>query len=77
MENFPDVKLFLEEKAIIQLKQIENLSEYVEDLLKNPEKAHEIGNKASHIVQRSKGSTIKNIEIFKNFINESSKEFLL
>ncbi|WP_372366610.1 3-deoxy-D-manno-octulosonic acid transferase [Candidatus Uabimicrobium sp. HlEnr_7] len=61
MQNFPDVKLFVEKKIILQIKCEEELYKALWDLLKSPSRITDIGNQAALQVEQLQGSVEKNL----------------
>jgi len=68
MHNFPDARVFLEQDALIQIMRAEDLAASISSLLKAPEIRKEIGHKAQAIVEASKGSVWKNLDLCKQFL---------
>ncbi len=68
MQNFPDIRVFLEQNAIIQIKNISELTPKIIELLESSEISENIGNKAKMIVEQSKGSTEKNMELCQSLL---------
>lgn len=61
MQNFPDVKLFVEKKIILQIKCEEELYKTLWDLLKSPSVIKNMGNQAALQVKELQGSVEKNL----------------
>ncbi|BBM83580.1 3-deoxy-D-manno-octulosonic acid transferase [Candidatus Uabimicrobium amorphum] len=61
MQNFPDVKLFVEKKIILQIKCEEELYKTLWDLLKSPSVITDMGNQAALQVKELQGSVEKNL----------------
>lgn len=63
MFNFRDiVDAFLERNACIQVRNQDELAEAIKDLLHNPYKIQELGNRASELVIQNQGATKRNLE---------------
>lgn len=62
MQNFPDIKLFVEKKTILQIKSKEELYNTLHFLLKSPTKIIEMGNQAALLVRELQGSIAKNLD---------------
>lgn len=63
MENFPDVVSFLQENALIQIQNKEDLHVVVTKLFRDKEYRKQIGERAKKIVENSKGSADKNLQL--------------
>ncbi|NUM33825.1 MAG: 3-deoxy-D-manno-octulosonic acid transferase [Candidatus Brocadiae bacterium] len=63
MHNFPDIRIFLEESALVQLENTQNLTKTLGLLLQDKEWNKSLGIKAQKIVQKSQGCTKKNIDL--------------
>lgn len=67
MQNFRDIsELFLNNKAAIQVKNETELIENIKTLLKNPEQAAQLGQRARDLVSKNSGATAKNLEFIKS-----------
>lgn len=63
MENFPDIRTFLDQKGIVQLKKVEDLLPTLRHLLENHREREELGRKAQSLVLASQGSSQRNCEL--------------
>lgn len=69
MDNFKSiVEMFLREKAIIQVQNVDELYQKIYELLRNPQQINLIGNLARNIVQKNQGATMKTIDLIKKFL---------
>ena len=67
--NFKEeVDLLLQKNAAIMVETEEELCRTIEDLIKNPEKAKDIGQKAQDVVNEKRGATERNMEIIRNIL---------
>jgi 3-deoxy-D-manno-octulosonic-acid transferase len=67
MENFPFIEEFLERGACLQTEK-EELKDLLEDLLKNPDKRIELGEKAYQILKQKTGATEKILNLLKSYL---------
>ena len=67
MENFPFIEEFLESGACLQTEK-EELKDLLEDLLKNPDKRIELGEKAYQILKQKTGATEKILNLLKSYL---------
>jgi 3-deoxy-D-manno-octulosonic-acid transferase len=67
MENFPFIEEFLERGACLQTEK-EKLKDLLEDLLKNPDKRIELGEKAYQILKQKTGATEKILNLLKSYL---------
>jgi len=67
MENFPFIEEFLERGACLQTEK-EELKDLLEDLLKNPDKRIELGEKAYQILKQKTGATEKILSLLKSYL---------
>lgn len=70
MYNFKDIaESFIQDKACIQINDIEKLESVVKDLLDNPYKAAELGRLARQAFLKNQGATAKNVELIRKCLN--------
>jgi 3-deoxy-D-manno-octulosonic-acid transferase len=69
MYNFPDLQIFLEQKAIVQSSSILGIVNSIEYFLENPKERQKIGKMAEMIVKKGKGSTLQNLALITSHIN--------
>ena len=69
MQNFPDVKLFVEKKIILQIKCEEELYKTLWDLLKSPSVIKNMGNQAALQVKELQGSVEKNLVFCRKWLD--------
>ena len=68
-DNFKQVmEILLEEKAIVQIQETEQLAPEIEDLLQNAVRHQSIGHAAQRVVHRYKGATQKTVERLKVYL---------
>jgi len=67
MENFPFIEEFLERGACLQTEK-EELKDLLEDLLKNPDRRIELGEKAYQILKQKTGATEKILNLLKSYL---------
>lgn len=64
MSNFLDITEWLvQNNGVIQVKDIDELEKTILDLLKNPERCEELGNRAKELVYSATGTTGRNLEL--------------
>lgn len=63
MHNFPELQIFLAQKSLIQLDSLEELSTVVTNLLANPDRVRELGDKAQALVYQSRGCSERNLKL--------------
>jgi len=68
MDNFPIAKEFLRQDAALIVKDSEDMAKTIENLLKHPEKASEIGKKAKMITEGNTGAVGKALELIKGIL---------
>lgn len=69
MENFRDVAdLFLSADAAVQVSSAGELAQSVCELIANPLRRREIGNKAKHVLEQERGATERTLEYLKDFL---------
>jgi 3-deoxy-D-manno-octulosonic-acid transferase len=71
MENFPFAADFLKEGAAIMVKHPSEITGVVRNLLKEPEKARYIGEKAHTIIENNRGAVHKAIQLIRSYIGDS------
>jgi 3-deoxy-D-manno-octulosonic-acid transferase len=71
-ENFRDiVDIFLQEKAIVQVRDADELSSKTIELFKNPRERERLGRFAKDVVQKNQGATQKTFEVIKRILVET------
>jgi len=70
MHNFPDIRIFLEENALVQLENSQNLTKTLFHLLQNQDWNRTLGTKAKNIVEKSQGCTQKNMLLCLEFLKK-------
>ncbi len=68
MDNFPFSKEFLKESASIMVNNHEDMAERVLELLNDPEKARQMGQRARTVIDRNRGATEKALELIRGII---------
>ena len=68
MQNFPDIKLFVEKKTILQIKSEEELYKTLQLLLKSPNQINKMGNEAALLIRDLQGSLAKNLDFCRSLI---------
>lgn len=63
MNNFPEIAMFLEQKALLQLKSSDEFYDAMVDLLRFPDKVQEIGARAQRLIKQSQGSSWRNCQL--------------
>lgn len=71
MHNFPDVRAFLDQSAVIQVITLDELRVSLVQLLQDRKAREQIGKNAQAIVVRSKGSTLRNIALCYPFLEKT------
>lgn len=69
MNNFPDIRFFVEQKAVIQVQNSENLTEVFSHLFTNKAERQQMVEKAIDIIKKSQGSTERNFQIIQKFLD--------
>lgn len=68
-DNFKDiVRIFLEHKAIIQVKNQRELLFRIRELLKSPEQMRRLGQRAQEVVRTNRGAVEKTMDILSGFL---------
>ena len=68
-DNFKQVmEIFLEEGAIVQIKEEGLLVQEMKDLLENSVRYSSVGSAAKRVVQRYKGATTKTVEEIRQYL---------
>lgn len=74
MHNFPDVKTFLEQSAIVQVVSLDELQTQLVRLLQNPQQREQLGQNAQSVVIKSKGSTLRNLALCRTLLEENERK---
>lgn len=70
MENFRDVaELFLGASAAVRVNSARELAQSVSELVANPARRREIGNKARQVLDQQRGATLRTIEYLKDLLS--------
>lgn len=70
MYNFSNiVSLFLKRSAAIMVKDAQELKEHSLQLLESPALRQQLGTRARNLIEENKGTTLKNLQLLKGFIN--------
>jgi len=69
MDNFPFAKDFIEQSAATMVRNPEELSEGIRELLINHEKARIMGEKARSIIDKNRGATERALRLIKDVID--------
>jgi 3-deoxy-D-manno-octulosonic-acid transferase len=70
MSNFRDIAdLFLKDKAAVLARNKEELGINMRDLLNNPERIAELGQRARAVLLQNQGATRKNMEYISNYLS--------
>ncbi len=71
MFNFHDIaRLFQENKACLLGHNKEDLLAGIKDLLRNPDKCIQLGQRAKEIILQNQGATAKNLECISNYLSK-------
>lgn len=73
MDNFPIAKEFLTKSAALVARNSTEIVKEVSELLKNPEKAEQMGENARIIIESNKGAIEKALELVRSFIGIQNK----
>lgn len=68
MENFPIAKEFLKDGAALMVKNSAEITAAIEDLLKNTEKATQMGMKAKAIINSNTGAVERAVSLVRSFL---------
>ncbi len=68
MENFPIAKKFLKDEAALMVKNSAEVAAAIEDLLKNTEKAKQMGLKAKAIINSNTGAVERAVGLVRSFL---------
>ncbi len=68
MENFPIAKEFLKDEAALMVKNSAEVTAAIEDLLKNTEKAKQMGLKAKAIINSNTGAVERAVGLVRSFL---------
>jgi len=70
-DNFKDiVQIFLENKAIVQVKDGEELLLRMRELLRSPERMNQLGRKAEEVVAMNRGAVEKTMDILEGILKD-------
>ncbi|HPY75309.1 MAG: 3-deoxy-D-manno-octulosonic acid transferase [Planctomycetes bacterium] len=69
MDNFPDIRFFIEQKAVMQVQNPENLTEVFCQLLSDKNMRDTMIAKSREIIQNSQGSTERNLLLVRSFLD--------
>lgn len=73
MFNFADIaKIFLEKQAAIAVKDADSLQQTVSEILSHAALKEKLAHQASELVQENKGASIRNAQIIKHLIRDTS-----
>ena len=68
-ENFKDVvRIFLEQKALVQVKTSDDFMTEVEDLLQNFERRQSLARAAKQVVEENKGATQRTMDVLRELL---------
>jgi 3-deoxy-D-manno-octulosonic-acid transferase len=73
MENFPFAEEFLRQGAAVMVKSSDDASSIIKNLLEDPEKAKEMGQKAKSIVDDNTGAVKKALDIVRSFVGTTKQ----
>ena len=69
MQNFRDIiEIFLQQHAVIQVQNSEELSAQIRQLLKNPDEIKRIGHLAREVIQQYRGATPKTLAVISELL---------
>ena len=71
MDNFPIAKEFLKEDAAIMVRNPGDIAHAVKDLLKDTEKAIQMGRKAKAIINRNTGAVNKALVLVRSLLGDT------
>ncbi|GAB4539981.1 MAG: 3-deoxy-D-manno-octulosonic acid transferase [Thermodesulfovibrionia bacterium] len=71
MDNFPFAEDFLNESAAIVVRTTEEMADSMRGILKDPERAREMGGRARAIIDRNKGATDNAMQLIREIIDAS------
>lgn len=72
MDNFPDIRIFKEEQALIQLTAADSLEKTLTQLLRAPDTVRTLGEKAQELVSKNQGSSLKNCQMIVKMLNSAT-----
>jgi 3-deoxy-D-manno-octulosonic-acid transferase len=69
MNNFPDIRFFVEQKAVVQVENSENLTDVFIHLFTDEMERQQMVARAIDIIKKSQGSTERNFKIIQKYLH--------